>query len=360
MFKDLILDEKINSGRQKEIDLFRGFTAIVLILCHVSLYLGDNGDNALFVFGDIIGSEFGAPVFMAMMGMSIVYSKNNDPNNLLKRGILLFISGYILNIVRSLLAYIIMPDMDYFSTLESLFLIDILPFAGLSFILISLFKRLKLNSLIILLISLVFAFVDQFFFNLASPITDNKALTCLLNIFIPVDDYSCFPFLTWFFFPALGLFLGDILIRTENKNKLYKIYLVIGLIGVLIVYGSFIYLYPDYTSYYYGNNFYYMGVLNLIINGLLICFGLSFWYFISKIMPSFIDKYLVFLSKNLNVFYWISWIIIGSMIHIITYNNIVFETYIVIMLMILIQALTSLLTFFFIKVKSKLLIRKNK
>lgn len=351
---NIISKERINIGRQKEVDLFRGFTAIVLILCHVALYLGDNGDNALYVFGDIIGSEFGAPVFMSMMGISIIYTKHNSPKDLFKRGLLLFISGYCLNIVRSLIPYLVMPDMDYFSTLEALFIIDILPFAGLSFMFISLFKKFNIPSWVIVIISLVFAFVDELIFTLPNPITNNEYLAYFLNLFVPVDDYACFPFLTWFFFPAFGILLGDILVRTNNKNKLYTIYLIVGLLAVIFVYGSFIYLYPNYTTYYVGGNFYYMGVFNLIINGLLICFGLAFWYFISKIIPAFIDKYLLFLSKNLNVFYWMSWIIIGSLIHIFTYYNIILDTWIVIILMVIVQIVTSLFTCLYNLVKEKI------
>lgn len=130
--------------------------------------------------------------------------------------------------------------------------------------------------------------------------------------------------------------------------------MIICSLALIYVYGSFIYLYPNYTSYYTGYNFYYMGVFNLIINGLLICFGLSFWYFISKILPKFISKYLIFLSKNLNVFYWISWIIIGSLIYIFSYFNIVLDTWNVIILMVVIQALTSILTKLFIIIKGKI------
>ncbi len=347
--------EQINKSRQKEVDLFRGFTAIVLIMCHVSLYLGDANDTALYVFGDIIGSEFGAPVFMSMMGISMIYTSHNKPIDFFKRGIILFISGYLLNIVRSFIPYLLMPNEDYFSTLSSLFLIDILPFAGLSFMLIALFKKLHIPSYLILVISLVFALIDELLFPISTTITDNNVLIYFLNLFIPIDEYSCFPFLTWFFFPAFGMLLGEILIRTSNKKKLYNIFLIIGSIAVVYVYGSFIYLYPDYTSYYAGENFYYMGVFNLIVNGLLICFGLSIWYYLSKIIPSFIDKYLLFLSKNLNIFYWLSWVVIGTIIHIQAHFGFVIPSYIVIILIFVVQAVTSLLTKVYIDIKNKLL-----
>lgn len=350
--------DRVNLGRQKEVDLFRGFTAIVLILCHVALYLGNNDVEALYVFGDIIGSEFGAPVFMSMMGISIIYSRHNEPKDLFKRGIILFLSGYGLNMVRSLLPYLIVPNIDYFATFEALFIIDILPFAGLAFMLIALLKKIKLPTWGILVVALVFGLIDEIIFTNIETITDNTYLACFLNLFVPVDDYSCFPFLTWFFFPAFGLHLGDILSRTKDKKKLYTILGLIGLFAFIYVYGSFIYLYPYYASYYAGGNFYYMGVINLIVNGLLICFGLAFWYFISELLPKCIDKYLSFLSKNLNVFYWLSWILIGSLIHIFAYYNIILEPIITIILMVVIQALTSLLTQVYINLKKKIVIAK--
>ncbi len=347
----LFSKEKINTKRQIEVDLLRGFTTLILIVCHVGLYLGPSDCIPLYVFADIIGSECGAPVFMTMMGISIVYSKHNNPKDLLIRGIKLFILGYIISFVRTLLPRFILGNIDEWTSIESFFVVDIMQFAGLSFIVLSLFKKLRLPCYISLIISLVLVFICQFIIDSGYPSEIITIPSYFLNLLVPITYWSCFPFMIWFFFPCFGLCLGELLIRCKDKDKLYTIYLIIGLVGVIITYGSFIYLYPYYTSYYYGDNFYYMGVFNILMNGLIIMFVLSIWYLISKIIPNVLKKYLVFLSKNLTVYYALSWVYVGLLIHLVSYYAISITLIQNIILMILGIVLCSLLTIVFNKIK---------
>lgn len=306
----------MNRGRQQEVDLLRGFTALILIECHVGLYLGNNAGTGMFVFADISGSEFGAPIFMALMGISMAYSRKQNPGELLARGIKLFVGAYFLNFFRSILPLWIFGPIDEWTSIEAFFVVDIFQFAGLAFIFFALLKKIKVPSFGILLISLVMAYINQFIMLPESVAWNSQLLTGIVNLFTPVTEWSCFPFLTWFFFPAFGYAFGsEILIKCDNKNRLYGVLLPIGLAGVVYVYYQFYKLYPNYTSYYYGNNFYYMGIKNILLNALFICFALAFWYFVGKILPQSIDHFLSYLSKNLTLFYIVSWIVISILIH---------------------------------------------
>lgn len=313
--KKLFVSDQVNTGRQFEVDLSRGFTAIVLIICHVGLYLGNGEDIVLYTISDIIGSEFGAPIFMAMMGISIVYSRHQEPKALRNRGVKLFLAGYALSTFRSLLPLFLLGNIDEWTSLPAFFVVDIMQFAGLTFLFLSLLKKLKASASTILLVSLVMVGLDQILMFSLPPIVTNEVAGYFINLFVPVSEWSCFPFFTWFFFPAFGLFFGHWLSLCSNKDKLYKILLPVGLAGVLYVYSQFYLLYPDYPSYYWGNNFYYMGIKNVLLTSLFICFALSFWFFIGKFLPNALRRFLTYLSANLNLFYWISWIIISALIH---------------------------------------------
>lgn len=192
------------------------------------------------------------------------------------------------------------------ATVAAFFVVDILQFAGLSLMLLSLFKKLRLNAVLILLISIFMVGVGQLLMSFPKPLVENETAAYFLNLFIPVTEWSCFPLLTWFFFPALGLNLGVLLSHCTDRDKLYGIVLPVGLAGVLYVYYQFYILYPDYAAYYFGNNFYYMGIKNVLLNTLFICFALSLWHFAEKILPETAKRYLVFLSVNLNLYYIIS------------------------------------------------------
>ena len=312
---NIFSDKKVNLGRQTEVDLLRGFTAVIIVVCHVGLYLGDPASTGLYTFCDIIGSEFAAPVFMALMGIGLVYSGHQSPPALLKRGVRLFLMGYALSFYRSILPLLIGGAMDEWASVEAFFVVDILQFAGLSFMFFSLLKKLRLPSPAIPVLSVVMVLLDQRLMLPASVPWDSEWLTGLVNLFCPVTDWSCFPFLTWFFFPAFGLVFGDVLTHCVNKKKLYAVLLPAGLLGVLYVYYRFYCLYPDYTSYYYGHNFYYMGLKNVLLTALFICFALAFWFFAGKILPAALKRFLIFLSRNLNPFYISTWLVISLLIH---------------------------------------------
>jgi len=312
----LFASEQINLGRQIEVDLARGFTAILLIVCHVGLYIGNSADVVLYTSADIIGSEFGAPVFMALMGISLVYSKHTSPIDLFMRGVKLFFAGYALSVMRSLLPLWLFGNIDEWTTVAAFFVVDIFQFAGLSLMLLSLFKKLRLNVVLILFISIFMVAIGQLFMSFSKPIVENETAAYFLNLFFPVTEWSCFPFLTWFFFPAFGLNLGAMLSHCTDKDKLYGIMLPVGFAAVLYVYYQFYMLYPDYTAYYYGNNFYYMGIKNVLLTACFVCFSLSFWHFAEKILPETAKRYFVFLSVNLTLYYVVSWVIISALIHV--------------------------------------------
>jgi len=349
--------EKTNLKRQDEIDYSRGFTALILIICHVGLYLGKDPFSAaspksldwfLFYFSDIIGSEPAAPVFMALMGISAVYSRHQRPIDLLKRGIILFISGYILSFFRSLLPYLIFGEINEWTTISHFFVVDIFQFAGLSFMFLALLKKLKISAFLALIIAILFSFLSENIMVIEGVQkglkVDNEWACYFINLFYHQNDLSCFPFLTWFYFPAFGYAFGEVLIRLNNKDKFYGITLVISIIAILLVYLKFHFLFPNYTDYYYGKNFYYMGIREIILTSFFIMFSLSFSYYIGKALPEFIKKYLKFLSKNLTIFYVISWIIIAYSMHIFSLLSFVPEFYMTLIIFFVVLFLCNILT----------------
>lgn len=354
MFITKLFDKnKINTSRQIEVDLARGFAALLIIICHVGLYLGSPNNTGLYTFSDIIGSETGAPIFMAVMGISIIYSRNQSPKSMAIRGLKLFLGGYLLSVFRTLIPMLVFGNINEWCELPAFFVVDILQLAGLSFLLFALFKKIKLPSWAILIISLIMVWIGQHVISMPEPLTTNEWAGYFINLFFPITEWSCFPFFTWFFFPAFGLFFGEILIRCKKKNVLYGILLSISLAGMLHVYLKFYLFYPYYTSYYYGNNFYYMGILNVLFASLFVTFALSFWHFAGKILPGFIKTFLTFLSKNLNVFYVISWIFVSILMHLSTLFAFELNTIATIIMMIVLTAICALITKLYTNIKKK-------
>ena len=125
--------------RYLELDVARGLAIVFMILIHVMEYLPlESVINSLP--GEIIaflGTVPSAPVFMLIMGAGVVLSRRNTPMSLLKRGLLIFSTGYLLNLLRgslpALLGWLFTGEALYRGyVLETLFSVDILQFAGLA------------------------------------------------------------------------------------------------------------------------------------------------------------------------------------------------------------------------------------
>lgn len=101
--------EKVNIGRQKELDIARGLAVLFMILIHVQLYFASKGVmNTYFAdFNDFVGDMPAAPMFMFLLGIGINYSKKTTPKSMLKRGMILLLLGYVLSFVRGFIPNII-------------------------------------------------------------------------------------------------------------------------------------------------------------------------------------------------------------------------------------------------------------
>lgn len=106
MARRLISEEKVNRSRQDEIDLLKALPILFMIIIHVyeNLSIGRIDAAPQTRLEHILQFFAGpptTPAFMFALGVGMVYSRNSTPGYLLKRGLRLFLGGYILNAARS-------------------------------------------------------------------------------------------------------------------------------------------------------------------------------------------------------------------------------------------------------------------
>ena len=223
--------------RYYDIDLIRVICIICLPLIHITEYWGIEDScggflvesfNDIFYYPCFILTSFVAPMFMLIMGINICFSKKNTPKDLFKRGITLLIIELILNTLRyaipGLIGIIFSPNnevridvlkMIAFGMINS----DILAFAGLTFIVFALFKKINLKPLYILIISFSLYLINEFVIaNLLSPTIDNNLHYMLCNLignFIYINSDSTFALLEWLIVPAIGYYI----LKDKEDNK---------------------------------------------------------------------------------------------------------------------------------------------
>jgi hypothetical protein len=153
--------------------------------------------------------SFSKEIVIYSFGGTIVYSKKSDSKILLKRGLLIIIAGYLLNLIQgssSLYWYIISRDTELLNVFINTFLaINILQFAGLALIFFSLCRKFQFNNWMIIMIGNVFIISNLFLLNLK---TDHVLFKALSGLFWGSSNVSFYPFLSWIIYPIAGYIYG--------------------------------------------------------------------------------------------------------------------------------------------------------
>lgn len=312
--------QNVNTGRQVEWDFAKVFAIALMIITHYFAFCSfGNLDYGKLTVAMFILTQYSAPIFMFAMGVGMVYTRHNSPKEFVVRGIKLLCLGFIINTLYFLSNYGAGVPLEY--SLLSFMANDILQFAGISFILIGIFKKLNLTAFQMLLIAIGFSLI-------ASYLTDFSFFNMYINQFLGnfigtkgQNIVSCFPVLNWFIMPVCGMMFGKDLIRCSDKDELYGkiikpsgiltlIMLIVGFIttnGMFSTTGGTV---PEKLGYLHS---YLPDIIILIIASLFIA---SVFYFISKKLSSKFTDFITRTSSEVTVIYIIQWVLILSLTYI--------------------------------------------
>ena len=192
---------EIQPARLYELDLLKALAIICMILCHCVIRLGLHQpgyeQDVRYWIGDYFFGVYMAVAhaFMFAMGVGIVYSRKSSPADLIRRGIRLYVLGFVLNFFRygiyALIDGLIKGEFMA-ETVYALIVQDILHFAGLALIATGLFKRLKLKEKHIFIIGVILSAIGG---PLAFAVQGSYVANYLLGHFITTtEECSCFVF----------------------------------------------------------------------------------------------------------------------------------------------------------------------
>lgn len=208
---DWLKKEETNTSRQYNLDLLKALAIVCMIICHCVAMIGAHHDgyenDFLYWFGDVVLGDYiaVAHAFMFAMGVGFVYTKKNKAVDYIKRGVMIFLLGYVLNFFRYgvfILLYGLMTGEFNSRTLEAFFTSDILQFAGLAMILTGVFKKLRLNTIYVLLIGFVMSVAGSWFVLMD---TGNYIVNILLGHFVTTTfEVSAFALFNWVHFCCDG------------------------------------------------------------------------------------------------------------------------------------------------------------
>ena len=334
---DMFSDERTLYGRQKELDVVRGLSVLLMVGAHVfnqftPLTVEPAASEGFFSSIARLTGAFpgGAQCFMMVMGILILFSTRVDGKALMKRGAILIVAGFVLEFMRILPGIINLmvtgnlvsfyPEYSYAEDWQliviTLFWQDILIFAGMALIFLGLVIHYDLSDVLVILMVAAIMVANTF---LAGMDTGNDVLNIILGYFWGTTVFdgfmttSRFPFFSWIVYPVAGYLIGKWLIRSRRKGEFYK---TIGFWFLLLsipftIIGLFTGMFVDGFT---GLGFYHQGALINIWCTLLSFDWIVLVYFISKKVP---EKYLAHTyrwSRNITQIYVLHFMILAIFI----------------------------------------------
>lgn len=330
--KKILSDKEVNCERQQEFDLARAVIIFCLALIHCTIECtSDEGltKGIPYLFDAIIGGPFSAPMYMFVMGVGMVYTKNKEPMQYLKRGIKIFIAGYMLNICRFAIPYLLGYAItgEYGKYIEPLVYKvlgnDILIFAGLAMMILALFVKMKLSNIVMIIVGMMMAAAGT----LLNGVDVGYPLgNIFLGYIIGTEDaagmvVSDFPILNWMLFPICGYVFGIILKRVKDK-KLFYLMSSIPTILIAIIYFTYG-VYYEIGMFGEGQNCYYHMIFSDVLASLALTIGMvGVYYGMTLILPKKLLSYAYEISRNITYIYCIHWVLVSFVVNICIYISI--------------------------------------
>lgn len=299
------------SGRLVLPDLLKGVAVLLMIQVHLmelfasqDVYDGFWGKASLF-----LGGPPAAPVFMAVMGYFLAKSKSGTMT-LIGRGFRLIIYGFLLNTGINLhLFYHIFTGQSSLSPLPYLFGVDILFLAGLSILVIALFRLILRDKVFLWSVAMLFVASATTF--LPAGDGNNSWSDYLLAYFYKATWWSYFPLFPWLAYPLAGYcfkLINDRFSQTNIPRTKLALSALVMLIPLAVFFLFGFNVTTDLQSYYHHSVSYFLWAL-LFLGAWIILFNVLIKY----LPENPVMKYLQWTGHHVTAFYVIQWLIIGNL-----------------------------------------------
>ena len=308
--------EKVNRGRQPEIDCLKAFCIVFMILLHAYEECAEEPGGFYHV---LVGIEAltGAGAFMICMGLGMRYSRRQSPKDDLTRGFVLLTVSQLLNLLRDslpcLIAYWGTGKQIFMATALLIVQTDILTFAGFAFLLIALLRHLKLSDGVIL--GLGFGLnVAAFALSGVFRTTGNYLLDQLLGFFLVTDAEAYFPLGCYFVFVAFGYALGGLYLRIKDKDALStRVLLVCGPIAAVYYALRFTVPFPLLPDFFSTERYVMTPATDAVALCLMTLCVLSLFHKLLRLGGGEPPRFVKHLSGHINQYYCVSYVLISPM-----------------------------------------------
>lgn len=321
-------ETRVQAERRTELDIGKGIAVLLMICVHVQeMYSQPTVQKSIFGYTVELLTTFpAAPLFMFAMGVGAVYSRRQDAAYAVSRGGALLLTAFLLNALRGYVPWFLglkagllsMEAIPYGNVTLSLLEVDILHFAGLSFILIGGLRAIKAPWGAYPVVAILLGLLNYLVRGIS---TGNPAVDSLLGLLWGAGDTSYFPFLSWVFYPLAGVAFGTLLRRCEDKHRFYLWSLLVGCVAFFISAWVADFRLLHYLGIPEAYAYYHHDLLGNIFIGSLTLIWLSSLYLLQGAFPAAVLQRLQVWSRNLTTIYLIHWVLIGWFALLVGFNQ---------------------------------------
>lgn len=303
-------DEPINTGRQMEVDLVKGFAVLFMVWVHTDMMLGSMQSWGSWAVGSIWGAPFSAPMFMIGIGIGVCYSRRSNARYLAIRGLKMLAVGVLVHLARYLSSEGLMVALGRSSfamvnMIYMLFFADILQFAGFAFLFLAIAKSRNWSLGMLTIISVVASLAGT---ALCRVSTGHFYADIFLGCLWGTGDSSCFPFLNWIVFPVAGIGIGKALLHCRDKKHVYAVVSPVCLLLSCLYIGVSLWL--GINMYSEKVHYYFLSIIDAFFIILLAIGLLGQNYWMMAICRKWRFPMLVRISRNCNAIFCIHWVLV--------------------------------------------------
>ena len=224
-------DQEVNVGRQRELDLVKGFLMIMIVFIHSfqTIAGAEAAESSVHKIMFALFMPTGACLYLFTMGFGSAFTRHSQPRDMLKNGVkLLFYQGLsnlcyaaimtiCFNIRNSITGEAAGSRELYNANLYSMLtFVNIFFIAGMCYLVLAIYRKLNVKLSGYIISTVIVGIISPFTGLLVS---DNPALNWILDMTFGGKGETSFCFFPYLSYVFLGYVFGKVIRRVPENEK---------------------------------------------------------------------------------------------------------------------------------------------
>ena len=224
-------DQEVNVGRQRELDLVKGFLMIMIVFIHSfqTIAGAEAAESSVHKIMFALFMPTGACLYLFTMGFGSAFTRHSQPKDMVKNGVkLLFYQGLsnlcyaaIMTIcfnIRNLVTGEVAGSRELYNAnlYSMLTFVNIFFIAGMCYLVLAIYRKLNVKLSGYIISAVIVGIISPFTGLLVS---DNSALNWILDMTFGGKGETSFCFFPYLSYVFLGYVFGKVLRRVPENEK---------------------------------------------------------------------------------------------------------------------------------------------